>query len=309
MVLTLEMKKKEQKKYKELLVRNADFSSISKGLILSYIGARICYWDGHPLALAKEDTEDVIEFLLRLKRAGHYSIFAHTPIIVDMYELKAEEKYALAKTYFKAFFDDRSKKALFNLRHFAEVMGDEEFERLISVDLDLGGVSVVVFGRSGSWWEKVMEGSLESVYCDWAGFEREVVILKGEEEEFEWMSVIAYNFSRIFSHQFVRHTWLNFNQRSHRYTKVDSFIIPDCFDDEDRMIYESFCNIGLTLYNVWSKRIKKEWARFVIPQGVVTTVIASGPRFVWEDFVEKRNTSRAQGEIRELAEVVNSVIK
>jgi len=303
------MKKKEQKKYKELLVKNADFSSISKGLILSYIGARICYWDGHPLALAKEDTENVIELLLRLKRAGHYSIFAHTPVVIDIYGLKAEEKYALAKTYFKAFFDDRSRKALFNLRHFAEVMGDEEFERLISVDLDLGGVSAVVFGRRDGQWEKVMEGSLGNIYCDWAGFEREVVILKGGGDEFGWMSVIAYNFSRIFSHQFVRHTWLNFNQRSHRYTKVDSFIIPDCFAEEDSKIYESFCNIALTLYNTFGKRIKKEWARFVIPQGVVTTVMASGPRFVWEDFIEKRVVIRAQDEIRELAEVVRGVIE
>jgi thymidylate synthase (FAD) len=303
------MKKKEREKYKELLIRNADFSSISKGLILSYIGARICYWGGHPLALAKEDTEDVIEFLLRLKRAGHYSIFAHTPVVVDVCGLKAEEKYALAKTYFKAFFDDRSRKALFNLRHFAEVMGDEEFERLVLVDLDLSGVEVVVFGRMGGRWEKVVEGSLESLYCDWSGFEREVIVLKGKEDGFGWMSVIAYNFSRVFSHQFVRHTWLNFNQRSHRYTKVDSFIVPDCFDEEDRKIYESFCNIALTLYNTWSKKIKKEWARFVIPQGVATTVMASGPRFVWEDFIEKRAIVRAQDEIRELAEVVKGVIE
>jgi thymidylate synthase (FAD) len=55
--------------------------------------------------------------------------------------------------------------------------------------------------------------------------------------------------------------------------------------------------------------MKREWARFIIPQGVVTTVAASGPRFVWEDFIEKRYISKAQGEIRELAEVVKGVIK
>ena len=309
-MLTLEKKMEEQRKYRDLIIRNADFESIPRGLVLSYIGARICYWDGHPLDLVKEGGgKGVSEFLLKLKKVGHYSVFAHTPVVVDISRLVVEEKYNVAKTYFKVFFDDGSGKALFNLRHFAEVMSDEEFERLISVGLDLGGVNVLVFGRRGGQWEKVIEGSLDSVYCDWAGFEREIIILKGKDDRFGWMSVIAYNFSRIFSHQFVRHTWLNFNQRSHRYTKVDSFIIPDCFDEEDRKIYESFCNIGLTLYSVWGKRIKKEWARFVIPQGVATTVMASGPRFVWDDFIEKRNTSKAQGEIRELAEVVNGIIK
>jgi len=309
-MLTLERKMEEQREYRDLIVKNADFESIPRGLVLSYIGARICYWDGHPLDLVKEGVgKGVREFLLKLKKVGHYSVFAHTPVVVDISRLVVEEKYNIAKTYFKVFFDDGSGKALFNLRHFAEVMSDEEFERLISVDLDLSGVGVLVFGRRGGQWEKVVEGSLGNIYCDWAGFEREVVILKGGGDEFGWMSVIAYNFSRIFSHQFVRHTWLNFNQRSHRYTKVDSFIIPDCFAEEDKVIYNSFCNMALMVYSIWSKKIQKEWARFVIPQGVVTTVMASGPRLVWEDFVEKRSISRAQGEIRELADVVNGVIE
>jgi thymidylate synthase (FAD) len=306
-MLTLEKKRGEQREYKDLVVRNVDFGSIPRGLVLSYIGARICYWDGHPLDLVKEGVEmGVVEFLLRLKKAGHYSVFAHTPVVVDISKLGVEEKYNIAKTYFKAFFDDEV--ALFNLRHFAEVMSDEEFRELLSVDLDLGGVGVEVFRRVGVQWEKVAEGDLGGISGDWSGFEREVIVLKEKGNKFGWMSVVAHNFSRVFSHQFVRHTWLNFNQRSHRYTKVDSFIIPDCFVEEDKVIYKSFCNSALTMYNVWSKRMKREWARFIIPQGVVTTVIASGPRFVWDDFVKKRNTSKAQGEIRELAKVVNGVI-
>ena len=308
MMLTLEKKKAEQRVYKDLLVRNADFGSIPRGLVLSYVGARICYWGGHPLDLVKEGIgKGVGEFLLRLKKAGHYSVFAHTPIVVDISKLGVEEKYNLAKTYFKAFFDDEV--ALFNLRHFAEVMSDEEFGELLSVDLDLSGVGVKVFRREGIEWGKVAEGDLGSISGDWGNFEREVIVLKEKGNRFGWMSIVTHNFSRVFSHQFVRHTWLNFNQRSHRYTKVDSFMIPDCFAEEDKVIYSSFCDTALTIHNVWGKKMKREWARFIIPQGVVTTVIASGPRFVWEDFMEKRCISGAQGEIRELANVVKDVIK
>ncbi len=58
-----------------------------------------------------------------------------------------------------------------------------------------------------------------------------------KNNHFQWMSVITHNFSRIFSHQYIRHTWLNFNQRSHRYTKVDRYVLLEEFNKEDKKYY------------------------------------------------------------------------
>ena len=116
--------------------------------------------------------------------------------------------------------------------------------------------------------------------------------------------------SRLFSHQFVRHTWLNFNQRSHRYTQVDQFVCPPTFSEEARALYEKEIQQGLKAYQELLKLgLKKEDARFVTPQGSATTLLATGPYFVWEDFIRKRRHLKAQWEIRALARALEIVLK
>ncbi|MEM5813490.1 MAG: FAD-dependent thymidylate synthase, partial [Candidatus Aenigmatarchaeota archaeon] len=116
-----------------------------------------------------------------------------------------------------------------------------------------------------------------------------------------WIGVIVHNFSRIFSHQFVRHTWLNFNQRSNRYTKVEKFVVPYCFNSNHLGPYMDIIKQALNIYEVFSKDMKKESVRFVLPQGSATTVFATAPDFVWWDFIQKRIIPQAQDEIRKLA--------
>ena len=84
-----------------------------------------------------------------------------------------------------------------------------------------------------------------------------IIIRSGEETPFNWTGIIAYEFSRIFSHQFVRYTWLNFNQRSHRYTKVDRFVIPESFDENAISIYREVIKDTMKVYEELIRENKK----------------------------------------------------
>jgi len=64
----------------------------------------------------------------------------------------------------------------------------------------------------------------------------------------------------------------------------------------------------MEVYREFSKNMKRESARFVVPQGVATSVLATGPDLVWEDFVSKRAIPQAQEEIRALAIFLKEVL-
>ena len=315
----LNQTRERQKHLIKLVLNEADFSNLPRGLVFSMLGARVCYASSHPLSITKEekfkDREKSLSFLFRLKRAGHFSVFAHTPVVVSTKSFDYETKYHLARTYFKAFFDESKSKAYFNLRHFAESLNDDTFSKLIAVDLDLKGVKTRVFSKTKDEWQEVFTGSLaEAVKIDWdqkkqsRKREPEVIILQDELFS-NWCVVIAHDFSRVFSHQFVRHTWLNFNQRSHRYTKVDSYVVPQDLKEEHLKLYEKFFDLALTHYErLIEEGVKKESARFIVPQGATTTVMASGMEFVWEDFIEKRAIPQAQEEVRSLGILLKQIL-
>ncbi|MGC8871614.1 MAG: FAD-dependent thymidylate synthase [Caldimicrobium sp.] len=306
--MTLEELRKKQKELSFLIYENFDRKNLPIFIFFSYLGARICYAESHPLSLFEEekfkDFERFKSFLLHLKRAGHFSIFAHTPLFVDTSKISLEEKFLLASTFFKVFWDEEEKKALFNLRHLAETLEDQVFLPLINEEPKLEEIEII-FARD---FKILYQGGLLELDKDLLEereglfAEKEVIILKSKKKTpFNWIGVIAHNFSRIFSHQFVRHTWLNFNQRSHRYTRIDKFVIPKAFSESHIKLYEEAIKKGMAIYEELGKNIKRESARFVVPQGVGTTVLATGPELVWRDFVSKRAIPQAQEEIRDLA--------
>ncbi len=310
--------RKRQRDLVSLILERLDKASLQKGLPLSFLGARVCYAETHPLSLFKEekfqDQQRLISFLLHLKSAGHFSVFAHTPIPISITDLSLSDKYHLSRTYFKAFFWEEKGLALFNLRHIAENVDETTFLKLISCDLDLSVIKIKIFKREKEGWEKSWEGNLQQATAlDFSPpqeiFARpEVILLQVDDDPFFWTSIMAHGFSRIFSHQFVRHTWLNFNQRSHRYTKVDTFAVPSTFKELHLAEYRRIIKETLSLYEEWTRQMKKESARFILPQGVATTILASGPLFIWQDFIEKRAIPQAQEEIRDLAILLKEVL-
>jgi len=301
------------------LAREREGEAFRRTLFLSFLGARICYAESPPLSLFAEERfrepQRLRSFLTHLQKAGHGSVFAHSPLTVEL----SEPSPALLSALYKAWYDPETGRLQLNLRHFAEVLTPEEFEGLLEpgvADREFLSFPALLF--EGPALRKVYEGPLEGLLSraespspGLLALPRVSVIRVPGEEPFGWFAVVVEGFSRLFSHQFVRHTWLNFNQRSHRYTAVDQFVEPPSFEttpgaDE---LYRKEIERGLAAYRkLVSLGVKKEDARFVTPQGAATTVLATGPYFVWRDFIEKRAHPRAQWEIRRLAQVLKEAI-
>lgn len=315
--MTLAELRSQQRALIHTLLENINESLVSDFLFFSYIGARICYATSHPLKLFSEERfrnfEAFTNFLVHLKRLEHYSVFAHTPIFVNINNLSISEKIRIAQTYFKVFWDENERVALFNLRHFAENLNEEEFLSLINAPCDIHSIKIIFYKN----FVKIFEGDfdtlpsylIEEKDTDFFAVPEVIIIECKKTHPFRWIGVIVHNFSRIFSHQFVRHTWLNFNQRSHRYTQVDKFILPENFTDYHKNKYKELIETSMELYNEFMRDLRRESARFVTPQGAATSLLATGPKLVWEDFIAKRAIPQAQEEIRKLAFMLKDYLK
>ena len=116
--------------------------------------------------------------------------------------------------------------------------------------------------------------------------------------------------SRVSSHQFVRSKHLDFLQRSQRYCKETegSFVIPKLPDDE----YTEYLNhmeACKDYYNrLLAKGVKKEDARFVLPEATTTELVVTGNFQAWLDFIKLRADSHAQWEIRAVAKEINNIL-
>ena len=115
--------------------------------------------------------------------------------------------------------------------------------------------------------------------------------------------------SRACSHQFVRSKHLDFLQRSQRYCKEEDvkFIIPD--SRELQHIYQEAYYEAQDRYHILlAHGVKKEDARFVLPEATCTEIIVTGNLQAWIDFIKLRSINAAQWEIRKVAQKINNIL-
>lgn len=126
---------------------------------------------------------------------------------------------------------------------------------------------------------------------------------------FAHATFLVQGISRICSHQFVRSKHLDFLQRSQRYCNEGSveIVIPDSIlyskhnvetwevQEQAEKLYEKLIADG----------IKKEDARFILPQGTTTELLVVGNFQAWYDFIKLRSGKEAQWEIRAVAHEIN----
>ena len=114
--------------------------------------------------------------------------------------------------------------------------------------------------------------------------------------------------SRVCSHQLVRHAHLSYLQRSQRYVKEDDIVycdpiavntLPQNLEAWWKTLQDSSEELYLRLVN--DKIMKKEDARFILPQGCSTSITVTGNLQAWFDFVNLRTGKHAQTEIRDVA--------
>lgn len=107
--------------------------------------------------------------------------------------------------------------------------------------------------------------------------------------------------SRACSHQIVRAKHLDFLQESQRYVKQHgaSFVYPGTGSDGKisgayqlvQRIYDELIEAG----------VRKEDARYVLPNGITTEMYVTGNFQAWSDFLRNRQDKSAQWEIRGVA--------
>lgn len=117
--------------------------------------------------------------------------------------------------------------------------------------------------------------------------------------------------SRICSHQMVRSKHLDFLQRSQRYCKESQteFVVPNSLTDKGQEIVQNHNTACLNLYNfLLNGGVKKEDARFVLPESSTTELNVVGNFQAWKDFIKLRADKHAQWEIREVAKQINNIL-
>jgi len=115
--------------------------------------------------------------------------------------------------------------------------------------------------------------------------------------------------SRVCSHQFVRSKFLDFLQRSQRYcSELDTdFVLP--MDKEWELAFKIHNQQCLDLYTKLIREgVRKEDARFVLPEATHTELIVTGNLQAWLDFIKLRSNPAAQYEIREVAKQINNIL-
>ena len=96
---------------------------------------------------------------------------------------------------------------------------------------------------------------------------------------FAHATFLIEDISRICSHQFVRSKHLDFLQRSQRYCNEEetNVVIPESlskYDDCNYGISDFVYNAQILYENLIKNGVKKEDARFILPQGTRTPVTA-----------------------------------
>lgn len=114
--------------------------------------------------------------------------------------------------------------------------------------------------------------------------------------------------SRVCSHQFVRVAHAGILQKSQRYVKESAieYIDPPSLanvEHSDQLLWQNLQLDAERLYLrlVNSGQMKKEDARYILPQGCTTSLRVTGNFQMWLDLLRNRTTKHAQWEIREVA--------
>ncbi|MCD6370042.1 MAG: FAD-dependent thymidylate synthase [Thermoplasmata archaeon] len=129
----------------------------------------------------------------------------------------------------------------------------------------------------------------------------------GHESVFEHASFTfrVEGISRVCSHQLVRHRMASYTQQSQRYVKLKNpkFVVPESiFGSEFEGEYLEILEKASHLYRrMVEGGIRKEDARFILPQGIETKIILTMNGRELRHFFSLRCEKDAQWEIRNLA--------
>ena len=269
-----------------------DFANIAW---LCALGARVCYTKKTLEELLQEskitNKQETKEFLLRLCSYKHFSVFSHA---FTYKKLEKEKAVYLAAKYFKTYWNEETPDIIgFSLRHYLEDLTEEERDKAI---------------------EEILTLNKDSMIPNIVDSNDNVTLVYISREYYGYAVFYLEDISRVMTHQLVRHTFLNFSQRSQRYVlqfpkkkelpRQDMMITPPTIKNNQQALdiflkatkqseeaYIDLVNMG----------IPAEDARFILPHGQKTNIVVSGTIPHLMDFISKRIEKGAQWEIRDTA--------
>jgi thymidylate synthase (FAD) len=130
----------------------------------------------------------------------------------------------------------------------------------------------------------------------------------GHESVFEHVTVsfIVHGLSRVASHQLVRHRFISVTQMSQRYvdqTDINFVVPPRISQNPDLLekVEKWFAESKQLYQELRGQGVRKEDARFVLPQAIETSMFLTANLREWRHFLKLRLDKAAQWEIRKLA--------
>lgn len=119
--------------------------------------------------------------------------------------------------------------------------------------------------------------------------------------------------SRVLTHQLVRHRIASYSQRSQRYVKEDDFeyIVPYSIANnaEALEIYREIMEANRVAYSRLAQLVDKEDARYILPNATETKIMVTMNARALLHFFELRCCTRAQKEIRDLANAMLKLVQ
>jgi thymidylate synthase (FAD) len=125
---------------------------------------------------------------------------------------------------------------------------------------------------------------------------------------FAHATFLVADISRICSHQFVRSKHLDFLQRSQRYCNEGevAMVTPESIEFKlGDKVNNAVQSLAYLYQELLDAGVKKEDARFILPQGTTTELLVVGNFQAWYDFIKLRSGKEAQWEIRAVAHEIN----
>lgn len=116
--------------------------------------------------------------------------------------------------------------------------------------------------------------------------------------------------SRVASHQLVRVAHAGILQRSQRYVKETAveYVDPPALADLPEWLQSEWGQVQASAEAIYLRAIdegmKKEDARYILPQGCTTSLRICGNFQMWHDLLANRTAKKAQWEVRAVAEEI-----
>lgn len=154
-------------------------------------------------------------------------------------------------------------------------------------------------------FERMAEGSQEE-------FIRRLIKM-GHESPLEHASATfrIRNCSRAMTHQLVRHRLMSVSQQSQRYVDEEAFayVVPESIPAERVDDFRRDMETIQQMYRKWRRRgLKKEDARFVLPNACVSEIVVSANFREWRHIFLLRTSRKAQWEIRRACRAMLAIL-